>query len=111
MISQRAKARLNKMRDLDLPDIEAQLETLKGTNVLWEVLYEFDKLARNSESDIMEDGRGFENLNLEGEDEFTNEFINIIEERKEILSRLRTILGNAEESSGNAEGSSSSKLS
>ncbi|MGF7230368.1 hypothetical protein, partial [Arachidicoccus sp.] len=106
MISQRAKARLNKMRDLDLPGIEAQIEILKGTDVLWEVLYDFDKLARNSESDIMEDGRGFENLNLEGEDEFTNEFINIIEERKEILSRLRTILGNAEESSGNAEGSS-----
>ena len=107
MISQRVKARLSKMRDLNLPNIEAQIEKLKGTDVQWEVLYEFDKLAKNSESDILEDEYEFENLNLEEEDEFTIEFTEIIEERKEILSRLREILKNAKESSENAEGSSS----
>ena len=107
MISQRVKARLSKMRDLNLPNIEAQIEKLKGTDVQWEVLYEFDKLAKNSESDILEDEYEFENLNLEEEDEFTIEFTEIIEERKEILSRLGEILKNAEESSENAEGSSS----
>jgi len=107
MISQRVKARLSKMRDLNLPNIEAQIEKLKGTDVQWEVLFEFDKLAKNSKSDILEDEYEFENLNLEEEDEFTIEFTEIIEERKEILSRLGEILKNAEESSENAEGSSS----
>ena len=107
MISQRVKAYLSKMKDLNLPNIEAQIEKLKGTDVQWEVLYEFDKLAKNSESDILEDEYEFENLNLEEEDEFTIEFTEIIEERKEILSRLGEILKNAEESSENAEGSSS----
>ena len=106
-ISQRVKARLSKIRDLNIPNIEAQIEKLKGTDVQWEVLYEFDKLAKNSESDILEDEYEFENLNLEEEDEFTIEFTEIIEERKEILSRLGEILKNAEESSENAEGSSS----
>ena len=110
MISQRVKARLSKMRDLNLPNIEAQIEKLKGTDVQWKVLYEFDKLAKNSESDILEDEYEFENLNLEEEDEFMIEFTEIIEERKEILSRLRAILKNVEESSENAEGSSSKLL-
>ena len=104
---QRAKARLSRMENLNLPDIEAQLEKLKETDVQWEVLYEFDKLAKNFESDITEDEHEFENLNLEEEDEFMNEFIDIIRERKKILSRLEAILKNAEESSENAEGSSS----
>ena len=69
----------------------------------WDVLIEFDKLAKNYEFDIKEDEYEFENLNLEEENEFTIEFIEIIEERKEILSRLRAILKNSE----NAEGSSS----
>ena len=73
------------MRDLDLPDVETQLENLKGTDVQWEILHEFDQLAKNFESDIMEDKYEFENLNLEEEDEFTIEFTEIIEERKEIL--------------------------
>ena len=33
MISQRVKARLSKMRDLNLPNIEVQIEKLKGTDV------------------------------------------------------------------------------
>src|SRR5437868_12848700 len=106
MISQRAKARLSKMRDLDLPDVETQLENLKGTDVQWEILHVFDQLAKNSESDIMKDEYKFENLNLEEEDEFTIEFTEIIEERKKILLQLEAILKNVEESSENAKGSS-----
>ena len=96
-ISQRAKARLDEMKKLDLDEIDTQTKNLRETDVLSEILQQFEKLVNNYEFDIIEDEQEFENLNLqiEDDDEFT--FANIIKERKEIISQLGVILENAKE--------------
>jgi hypothetical protein len=96
-ISQRAKVRFNEMKRLNLDEIDVRLKSLRGTDVLPVVLQGFKELADNYERDIMEDEREFENLDLQIEE--GDEFTNIIEKSKEIISRLGVILENAEESS------------
>ena len=95
-ISQRIKTRLNEMKNLNLGDIDTQIKILRGTDVLSEILHQFETLFKNYEFDIMEDEHDIENLNLQTEEE--DELTNIIEERKEIISRLGVILKNAKES-------------
>jgi hypothetical protein len=95
-ISQRLKARLNEIKNLNLNDINGQIKILRGTDVLPDVLRQFETLVKNYEFDIMEDEHDIENLNLQIEEE--DEFTKIIEERKEITSRLGVILENAKES-------------
>jgi hypothetical protein len=85
------------MKRLNLDEIDVQLKILRGTNVLPVVSQGFKELADNYERDIMEDEREFENLDLQIEE--GDEFTNIIEKSKEIISRLGVILKNAEESS------------
>ena len=94
-IAQRAKARLNKMKNLNLNEIDKQLKVLGETVVLSDVLQQFEVLVNNYEFDIAEDECEFESRNLQTEER--DEFINIIDESKEILSRLGTILENAKE--------------
>jgi len=85
------------MKKLDLDEIDTQTKNLRETDVLSEILQQFEKLVNNYEFDIIEDEQEFENLNLqiEDDDEFT--FANIIKERKEIISQLGVILENAKE--------------
>ena len=96
-IIQRAKARLNEMKDLNLNEIDTQLKNLRGTDVLSNILQQFEELVNNCEFDVNEDEHEFENLNLQIEEE--DEFAYIIEERKEIISRLGVILKSVKGSS------------
>lgn len=95
-ISQRAKARLNELKKLNLDEIDTQFKNLRGTSVLSVILRQYKDLFNNYENEIMEDEIEIENLDLQIEED---EFTNIIEERKEIISRLGVILENMKESS------------
>ena len=90
----RAKDLLNEIKKLNLNEMSKQIESLRGTEVLSEILQQFESMVNNHEFDIAEDEHEFYcNLQTEEGDEFTN----IINESKEILFRLRTILENAKE--------------
>lgn len=95
-ISQRAKARLNELKKLNLDEIDTQFKNLRGTSVLSVILRQYKDLFNNYENEIMEDEIEIENLDLQIEED---EFTNIIEERKEIISRLGVIIENMKESS------------
>ena len=90
-LSQRAKARLSKIKELNLDDIDAQLKILQGTEAGSKVLTEFETLLNKYEFDIAEDEYEFESLAPQIEDE---EFTEVMGERKDILSRFKTILEN-----------------
>jgi hypothetical protein len=85
------------MKNLNLDEIDTQVKNLRGTDVLSGILQQFEELFNNYEFDVNEDEHEFENLNLQIEEE--DEFAHIIEERKEIISRLGVILGIATQSS------------
>jgi hypothetical protein len=91
-LSQRAKARLSKIKELNLDSIDAQLKNLQGTEAGSEVLPEFETLLNNYEFDIAEDEYEFESLAPQIEED--NEPTEVMEERKDILSRFKTILEN-----------------
>lgn len=94
-IFKRAKNRLNEIKSLNLNEIDEQIKSLRGTEVLPEIIQQFEMMVNNNEFDIMEDECEFESRNFQTEE--GDEFTNIIDESKEILSRLGTILENAKE--------------
>jgi len=91
---QGAKTRLYEIKRLNLNEISTQVDASKkkGTNELREVLEQLQNVFNEFEYDIAEDEDKRVSLDLnekEGE-----EFDNIMEERRELLSRLEVIIEN-----------------
>jgi hypothetical protein len=82
---EKAKTRLNEIKNLI-----AQIKSSKETNQSEQLRKEFNEF----EYDIVEDERAREFMDLNEEEE--EEFNNIIEDRREFLSRLEVVIENAE---------------
>ena len=67
------------------------MKNLQGTEVRLKVLTKFETLLNKYKFDIAEDEYKFESLGPQIEDE---EFTEVMGERKDILSRFKTILEN-----------------
>src|SRR4051812_40473392 len=90
---QKATDNLAEMKQLNLNELSTQVNSLKGTKTtskLEEVLQQLQTIFNGFEFDICEDEDKRESLDLN--DEQVEEFNNIIEERTEILSRLKVII-------------------
>ena len=85
-----AKTRLNEIKNFKMTNEKiAQIKSSKETNKLEQLRKEFNEF----EYDIVEDERARESMELNEEEE--EEFNNIIEERREFLSRLEVAIENA----------------
>ena len=93
---QGAKIHLDEIKQLNLNEISTQVDASKkkGINELEEVLEQLQKVFNGIEYDIAEDEDKCESLSLNLNEEEKEEFNNIIEERKEILSRLEVMIEN-----------------
>ena len=93
---QGAKIHLDEIKQLNLNEISTQVDASKkkGINELEEVLEQLQKVFNGFEYDIAEDEDKCESLSLNLNEEEKEEFNNIIEERKEILSRLEVMIEN-----------------
>ncbi len=86
-----AKSRLNEIKNLKFNEINAQIKALEDPNQLDEMLDHLQTSFNEFEFDIAEDENRRGSLSLNEEEEFDN----IMEERKELLSRLEVIIANA----------------
>jgi hypothetical protein len=94
---EKARFCLNGIKSLDLNAIDAEIKTLKETNQLNEMLDLLQTKYYELEYDLVkdEDEREFLDLNEKEEEEFNN----IMEERREFLSRLEIIIENTKNKS------------
>ena len=91
-LMQRVKERLAEMKQLKLNELASKFNLLKGSNELEKCLEQLQTVFNNCEFDISEDEDKCESLDLnEAQGE---EFNNIMEERREILSRIEVIIEN-----------------
>lgn len=90
---QGAKTRLAEIKQLNLNEISTQVNSLKGTNKLELELEQLQAEFNGIEFDICEDENKRRSLDLNEDQE--EEFNCILEERREILSRLEVIIENA----------------
>ena len=88
-----AKIHLNEIKKFKLNEIDAKLKTLKEKDQLSKILDQLQTEFNKLEYDILEDENKRQALDLNEKED--DEFNNIMEERREFLSRLEVIIENA----------------